>query len=133
MGDSSLNLAQTHRTIALAASSAPPPTIKCVALTAELEDRSQCVFYNGERSETVVIHYGVPQGSVLEPLYFLLYTVDLFNIVTSHELEVHGYADDLQIGGHSDTGQTGQLISTFSNCVGSQELDGFKPFAFESR
>ena len=98
-----------------------------------LEDRSQFVFFNGERSETAVIHYSVPQGSVLGPLYFLLYTytVDLFDTVTSHGLEVHGYVDDLQICGRCDTGQT--HINVFKLCGRIQELDGFKPFVFESR
>ena len=82
-----------------------------------LSDRSQFVHYNGKYSKTRKILYGVPQGSVLGPLFFLLYTVDLFKIVDKHGLNSHGYADDLQIFGHAETEQAGTSILRFSNCI----------------
>ena len=45
-----------------------------------LTERKQYVFYNGVASEMEVITCGVPQGSVLGPLLFLLYVNDLPNI-----------------------------------------------------
>ena len=42
-----------------------------------LTDRSQFVDFNGELSSTKNIEYGVPQGSVLGPLLFLIYVNDL--------------------------------------------------------
>ena len=43
------------------------------------------------RSKLVNLVLGVPQGSVLDPQLFLLYTVELFSIV---ENKLYGYVDD---------------------------------------
>ena len=60
-----------------------------------LTDRKQYVFYNGESSELKPISCGVPQGSVLGPLLFLIYINDLPNI--PKDLKFFLFADDTNI------------------------------------
>ena len=56
-----------------------------------LTDRRQLVVINGQRSQTMSLKYGVPQGSVLGPILFLIAINDLmFNIPTSNIV----FADD---------------------------------------
>ena len=60
-----------------------------------LSGRTQYVFYNGESSSLKEISCGVPQGSVLGPLLFLIYINDLPNI--SEKLQFFLFADDTNI------------------------------------
>ena len=43
------------------------------------------------------LHYGVPQGSVLGPILFTIYSSPIANIARKHGLFVHAYADDTQL------------------------------------
>ena len=64
---------------------------------AYLSDRFQYVRVRSDLSPATLIRYGVPQGSVLGPTLFLLYTADLVKLVQSYGLSVHQYADDILI------------------------------------
>ena len=47
------------------------------------------------------VYCGVPHGSVLGPVLFLLYVADVIELVKECGLIPHAFADDLQIYGHS--------------------------------
>ena len=49
-------------------------------LDSYLSDRLQYVYYNGSESNSDSITCGVPQGSILGPLLFIIYMNDIFNV-----------------------------------------------------
>ena len=63
-------------------------------LESYLSDRNQRVFINGSESEWGEIESGVPQGSVLGPLLFLIYINDLEKDVKSQKKKI---ADDTSL------------------------------------
>ena len=69
----------------------------CSWFKSYLENRKQVVNVNGAISCSKVLRCGVPQGSVLGPLLYVLYTSPLGDIVRNHGLSCHFYADDTQL------------------------------------
>ena len=71
--------------------------IRCPALnliSSYLNHRTQCVSINDRLSALNHISYGVPQGSILGPLLFLLCINDINNIDTYSYDSIKQYADD---------------------------------------
>lgn len=66
-------------------------------LTSYLSNRSQRVCVRSAVSKTVHLGFSVPQGSVLGPQLFNIYTLPLHDIIKRHNLKHHMYADDTQI------------------------------------
>ena len=62
-----------------------------------LTGRTQTVQIKKSTSELHELKYGVPQGSVLGPILFTIYTTPLGQLIRRHGLTFHLYADDTQL------------------------------------
>ena len=62
-----------------------------------LTDRTYCVKVGQYTSDSDTSRFGVPQGSVLGPFLFTLYTYPLSQFLTRSNLSFQGYSDDNQL------------------------------------
>ena len=61
--------------------------------------------------------FGVPQGSVLGPFLFCLYTTSISQIITNDDVSHHIYADDTQVYIELSQSDTHKSISSLSDCL----------------
>ena len=86
-------------------------------ISSYLTGRLQCVVHSGSQSSYDSIAFGVPQGSVLGPLLFVLYTADLVPLIQRHSLHCHLYADDTQVYGWCQPHDAVALQDSMSDCI----------------
>ena len=81
-----------------------------------LNERKQFINFNNETSESCEITYGVPQGSVLGPILFLLFINDISSFAVEGCV-LNMYADDVII--YTSATSTHELECKLESCIDS--------------
>ena len=81
-----------------------------------LSDRTQCIKIGSVLSEARKLTYGVPQGSVLGPILFSLYTTS--KVIAKHpDVKFHLYADDTELFIHLTHTNAEIAFNRLGNCL----------------
>ena len=81
-----------------------------------LLDRNQCVVVNNSASSSSPVMFGVPQGSVLGPALFVLYTTPLSDIA-NHSVNHQLFADDTQLQKSTPPNDMQSLTHDLQSCT----------------
>jgi hypothetical protein len=82
-----------------------------------LRDRKQFVKIGRHSSSIMNCVSGVPQGSVLGPLLFSVYTSPVGDVISSFGVRCHQYADDTQLYLSMRSAQSSDGLSTLAACT----------------
>jgi hypothetical protein len=82
-----------------------------------LFDRSQSVKIGNTISIPSKLKFGVPQGSILGPLLFTMYTTPLSQLILKYDVDFHFYADDTQLYLPIDEKSESSSIVKVENCI----------------
>ncbi|KAK6174094.1 hypothetical protein SNE40_017434 [Patella caerulea] len=82
-----------------------------------LSGRTQSVKINECRSSSTLLKYGVPQGSVLGPVLFTLYTAPIGDIIRRNNTNYQLYADDTQLYLALNKSNVDNEIERIESCV----------------
>lgn len=82
-----------------------------------LTDRYQTVVVGGVKSDTHIVRFGVPQGSVLGPVLFTIYMQPLSKVITKFNLLYQFYADDTQLFEAVNLDDINNLSVRISHCL----------------
>ena len=79
--------------------------------------RSQSVITHAGISQVSTLKWGVPQGSVLGPLLFILYTKPLNSLTKKYNISNQSFADDTQLQKSSSMDRISQSLSNMKCCI----------------
>jgi hypothetical protein len=85
--------------------------------TSYVYDRFQSVIVNSLVSDQRPLTYGVPQGSVLGPVLFTLYSQPLSNVIEQYNCSFHKYADDTELSQCSTLDDFVSTQSSIQDCI----------------
>ena len=82
-----------------------------------LQDRTQVVTVSGIKSSPSLLTCGVPQGSVLGPILFILYTQPLSDVISHHSVSHHVFADDTELYKSDSLSEAFAFSRTIEACI----------------
>jgi hypothetical protein len=82
-----------------------------------LHDRKQMVSLSDVSSPVTDVQFGVPQGSVLGPLLFIVYLTGLRDVIAPFSVEYVLYADDLQLMVTTSAAQFPNTVLRLQECI----------------
>jgi len=82
-----------------------------------LSGRTFRVVFSGGTSSIIYVVCSVPQGSVLGPLLFIVYTADRAAIAEKHDVSLQAFADDTQLYLHCRRTDTASVAARLEQCI----------------
>lgn len=80
--------------------------------------RTQTVLVDGQTSHPASLSFGVPQGSVLGPIMFILYTKPVSSLTHTHAISSQSFADDTQLYDSTTPQNVSASIQSLESCIG---------------
>ena len=86
-------------------------------ISSYLTKRHQTITTNNHFSLPISLKYGVPQGSVLGPILFLLYTKPINSIISNQSVCSQSFADDTQLHSSCPPDQLKNTVNKMEECI----------------
>ena len=87
-----------------------------------LTNRTQSVIVDDHISQVSSLSYGVPQGSVLGPILFILYTKPPSDLIQCHSIESQSFAHDTQLQVSVPPSNIQSAISSPETCLSDIQI-----------